>query len=187
MHKKALLVIDMQNDFLDPDGPFSDRDREGMPAELIPHVIRCIETARNQGWPVIHIYQEHRKGLVDFGRELDCSRVHCVEGSRGARIIPQIEVQESDYRVIKRRFSGFFATDLELLLKGLGTEELISCGIAGDGCVRATAVDAHQLGFRFRIVEEAVAGLTRESCRAALSYLATLQKDVLVGMEELGS
>ena len=181
--KSALLVIDMQNDFLDPRGPFGDRDPEGLPPELTDMVCRVIRRARDRNMPVIHVYQEHRRQLVDFGRELDRSRVHCVEGTRGARIVDEIEVRPEDFLVVKRRFSGFLHTDLELLLKGLGTDTLYFCGIAADGCVRATAADAHQLNYRIRLIPEAVAGLTRESARAALEYLATLQPDVLVPLE----
>ena len=180
----ALLIIDMQNDFVDSRGPFGDRDKEGLPDELVPNVQSCIEKARGKGMAVIHVYQEHRKQLVDFGRELDKSKVHCIEGSWGAEIIPQIEVKEEDFKVIKRRFSGFFATDLDLLLKGLQVDTVYLCGIAGDGCVRATAVDAHQLNYKFHLIEDAVAGLTRDSCRWALSYLDSLQQDVLIPLAE---
>lgn len=183
-YKEALLVIDMQNDFLDPSGPFGDRDKKGMPETLIPHVLRCIDKARAKNMPVIHVYQEHRKSLVDYGRELDCSKIHCVEGTWGAEIIPQIEVKEEDYRVIKRRFSGFLATDLEFLLKGLGVETLYFCGIAGDGCVRATAVDAHQLNYKIHLIEDAIAGLTRDSCYWAMRYVASLQEDVLLSLDD---
>lgn len=182
--KSALLVIDMQNDFLDPKGPFRDRDENGMPDMLIPNVLACISKARGKNMPIIHIYQEHRVGLVDFGRELDCSLPHCIEGTWGAEIISQIKVGSTDYRVIKRRFSGFFATDLDLLLKGLAVKTLYMCGIAGDGCVRATAVDAHQLNYKIHLIQDAVAGLTRDSCKWALDYLQTLQQDVLLTLDE---
>ena len=181
--KEALLVIDMQNDFIDPKGPFGERDKDGLPDELVPNVVRSISRARERGMHIIHIYQEHRRQLVDFGRELDRSKIHCIEGSWGAKIIPQIEVEEDDFCVIKRRFSGFLATDLELLLKGLGVETLYFCGIAGDGCVRATAADAHQLNYRIHLIEDAVAGLTRTSCHHALLYLDTLQNDVLITLD----
>jgi nicotinamidase-related amidase len=184
LKKSALLVIDMQNDFLDPKGPFGDRDKEGMPKSLLPNVLTCIAKAREKDMPIIQVYQEHRAGLVDFGRELDCSKVHCIEGTWGAEIIPQIKVQETDFRVIKRRFSGFFATDLDLLLKGITVDTLYICGIAGDGCVRATAVDAHQLNYKIHLIEDAVAGLTRDSCKWALKYLDSLQQDVLISLDE---
>ncbi len=182
--RSALLVIDMQNDFIDPKGPFASRDAEGMPTTLVANVLSCIAKAREKNMPVIHIYQEHRSGLVDFGRELDCSLPHCIEGTWGAEIIPQIKVEPTDFKVVKRRFSGFFATDLDLLLKGLSVETLYLCGIAGDGCVRATAVDAHQLNYKFHLIEDAVAGLTRDSCMWALNYLETLQEDVLLALDE---
>ena len=145
---------------------------------------KAIDHSRKCDIPVIFIQEVHRPDHVDFGRELDKSKVHCIEGSWGAEIIPQIQVTEEDFKVIKRRFSGFFATDLDLLLKGLQVDTVYLCGIAGDGCVRATAVDAHQLNYKVLLIEEAVAGLTRDSCHWALRYLDSLQQEMLVPLAE---
>lgn len=183
--KHALLVIDMQNDFFDPGGPFAER-QEALPADLVPNVLATIRWARQHRVPVIHVIQEHRPGRVDYGRELDLSPPHCVENTPGADIIPQIGVDPGDYRVIKRRFSGFLHTDLDLLLRGLEVETVVLCGIAGDGCVRATALDASQLGYRLRLVTDAVAGQRKESCAAALEHLATLQPGVCWTTGDLG-
>ncbi|HHY38668.1 MAG TPA: cysteine hydrolase [Clostridia bacterium] len=172
----ALLVIDMQNDFV---GPAPVMKCEGG-RDIIPRVIEVVRAARQAGVPVIHVIQEHRRQLVDFGRELDVSPVHCVEGTPGARPVEGLEPEGDDFVVIKRRFSGFLHTDLDLLLKGLGVERLIITGVATDGCVRATAVDAHQLGYRVSVVGDCVAGATMERHAGALLSLATLQPEGVI-------
>ena len=178
---KALLVIDMQNDFFSENAPLKCEGGQ----EIIGNVVKAIARARQKGIPVIHVIQIHRKDMSDFGLELECSKPHCIEGTEGAKIIPEIQVEEKDYLIIKKRFSGFLATDLELLLRSLGVNEIIITGVATDGCVRATAVDAHQLGFHFKIVEGCTAGAFYDSHEAALKYLCRLQKNVLIGIDEI--
>jgi nicotinamidase-related amidase len=175
-HHTALLVIDMQNDFV---GPLAVMKCEGG-RDIIPAVKDLICTARSAGVPVIHVIQEHRRQLVDFGRELDVSPVHCVEGTEGARPVKELEPENNDYMVIKRRFSGFMYTDLEMLLRGLGVERVIITGVATDGCVRATAVDAHQMGYYVSVVKDCVAGATSDRHLGALMTLSSLQPEGVI-------
>ncbi|MBI3360437.1 MAG: cysteine hydrolase, partial [Chloroflexi bacterium] len=108
----ALLIVDMQNDFVNSATRlYSPRARE-----IIPAINELARAARAQRAPVIWIVQEHRRQLVDFGREADISPVHCVEGTPGAALIDGLNRADDDFTVIKRRFSGFYATDLDLLL-----------------------------------------------------------------------
>lgn len=181
MPERCLLVIDMQNDFVGPQPVM--RGEGGR--DIIPGVAALVDKARAAGVPVIWVVQEHRRQLVDFGRELDVSPVHCLEGTPGAALAEPLQRLPEDFTVIKRRFSGFLGTDLQLLLEGLGARELIISGTATCGCVRATAVDAHQLGYRIRIVADCVAGATVRRHEAALEYLGSLQPGCLVKSDTL--
>jgi nicotinamidase-related amidase len=178
---EALLVIDMQNDFLSEDAPLKCEGGQ----EIIPNVVKAIEKARAQKIPVIHVIQEHRRDMSDFGRELECSKPHCIEGTYGAKIVSEIQMAETDYLIVKKRFSSFFATELDLLLRSLGVSRIFLTGVATDGCIRATAVDAHQLGYYFKIIKGCIAGAFYDSHEAALKYMCRLQKDVLVDLEEI--
>lgn len=178
----ALLIIDMQNDFASPGGALPSEGAR----EIVPVVLEAARRAREAGIAVIHVIQEHRADGTDFGRELDRSKPHCIEGTWGARIIDEIPVEPGDTVLVKKRFSGFFATELDLLLRDRGIDRLILTGTATDGCVRATAVDAHQLGYYFNVVRGAVAGAFAGSHQAALDYLVRLQKDVLMDVEDIG-
>ncbi len=77
----ALLIIDMQNDFTTPGTRLCATNAQG----LIPGINELTNTARASKVPVIWVIQEHRKQLVDFGREGDISPVHCIEGTVGAK------------------------------------------------------------------------------------------------------
>ncbi|HEY3315342.1 MAG TPA: isochorismatase family cysteine hydrolase [Bacillota bacterium] len=180
MPERCLLVIDMQNDFV---GPSAVMRCEGG-REIIPGVAALVDGTRAAGVPVIWVVQEHRRQLVDFGRELDGSPVHCVEGTPGVELAEPLRRRPDDFIVVKRRFSSFLGTDLDLLLHGLGVRELWVSGCATDGCVRSTVADGHQLGYRVRLVRDCVAGATVRRHEAALEYLGSLQPGMLATAEQ---
>ena len=176
MPDRCLLVIDMQNDFVGRNPPM--RCEGGR--EIIPAVAELVEETRLTRAPVIWVVQEHRHQLVDFGRERDVSPVHCVEGTPGAALAEPLRREPDDFLVVKRRFSAFLGTDLDLLLRGLGVKELFLSGCATDGCVRYTAVDGHQLGYYVRVIKDCVAGATVKRHEAALDHLSSLQPGLLM-------
>ncbi len=115
-------------------------------------------------------FQEaHRRDLVDFGRELDgAESVHLLEGDPGTEVSAALGMKEDDYFIRKRRYSCFFGTEFEILLKGLRADTLILIGGHTDVCVHYTFVDGHQHDYFCRVVEDAVAGPastpTKEPC-----------------------
>jgi nicotinamidase-related amidase len=174
--KKAILVIDMQRDFIDQGAPIECPGGR----EIIPSLRRLLNLARQKGLPVIYTQEAHRAQSIDFGRELDGEEpVHCVEGTPGVEIVPDLAPQPGDFLIIKRRYSAFFATDLDLLLRGLGVDTLVLTGAATDVCVRATAQDAQQLNYWVIVPEECVAGTSVEQHRAALRNIAYILGKVL--------
>ena len=92
-------------------------------------------------------------------------------------------ILETDYTIKKRRYSSFFGTDLEILLKGLKAETLILCGGLTDVCVHYTFADAHQMDYYVRVVEDCVAGSSREAHEASLKAMEYLQTGALRALE----
>ncbi|MDF7826386.1 cysteine hydrolase [Pontiellaceae bacterium B12227] len=181
----ALLVIDIQGDL------FIDHSEEAIPCmegfdERVAGSARLIEAVREAGVPVIFIQEVHRPNGVDFGRELDgAEEVHCLEND------PQSEVNTAvlgfkpgeDYLIKKRRYSAFFGTDLEILLKGLKIDTLILCGCLTDVCVHYTFVDGHQHDYYCRVVEDCVAGSSLAAHEASLNAMEYLQADARCTLE----
>src|ERR1700735_434318 len=131
--RTAVLVVDMQHDFVDDDAPVACRDARN----IVPNLQALTGLARAAGIPVIYTKESHRRQKIDFGLELEYGETeHCVEGTRGIEIIDELRPHDSDYVLVKRRYSGFFATDLDLLLKGLGVDQRVLAGAATDGCGR---------------------------------------------------
>lgn len=169
--KIAVLVIDMQNDFLADDAPI--KCAGGM--AIVPSIQKLLTVARKKGVPVIYTQEAHRVEKVDFGLELQGDEPeHCLEGSKGVQIIPELALQKGDFLIIKRRYSAFFATDLDILLRGLGIQLLVLTGVATDVCVKATAQDAQQFNYRVVVPRECVAGTNEARHEAALENIRYL-------------
>jgi nicotinamidase-related amidase len=175
--RPALLVIDIQR------GSFLEGSNGGiqhMPGygDRLRKARQVIDTARGSGIPVIFIQEVHRPDMVDFGRELDGDEdIHCIEGRPNTEIAADvIDFRPDDYHVPKRRYSAFFGTDLEILLKGLEVDTLLLIGGLTDVCVHYTFVDGHQHNYFCRVIEDVVAGsgeAAHEASLRAMEYLQT--------------
>ncbi len=144
----AVLVVDMLNDFLDADGAMP---LEGGDALYEPQR-RLIDTARAAGSRVIWVCDEHPENDSEF----DKRSVHCLAGSWGAQIVPQLDPRPDEYRVPKRRYSGFFETDLDLRLREFGIRHLVMMGVVTNICVRSTVHDAFFRGYDVIVPTECV-------------------------------
>ena len=130
---------------------------------------------------MIHVQEAHRADHVDFGRELDGAEgLHCLEDSPGTDFAWLTYPLPGEYRVVKRRYSAFFGTDLEILLRGLHVDTLVLVGGLTDVCIHYTAADAHQWDYHIRVVTDAVAGSDPEAHAASLRAIRYLQRDALV-------
>jgi biuret amidohydrolase len=180
----ALLVVDMQHDFLDKDAGCYAPGSE----EIVPRVWQLVDAAREAGLPVIFTQEAHRPGGVDAGREADPGAgagypgggpdspvpAHCVEGTRGIAIVEELAPIPGDLLISKRRYSCFLGTDLDLLLRNLGVETLLVTGVDSNVCVLWTVGEAFQRDYHVRVVEDCVAGSNPEEHEAALLIMRTL-------------
>ena len=149
--------------------------------ERNPRAVALVQAFRDKGVPVVFIQEVHKPSLVDIGRELDGNEgVHCVEGEPRTALHPGLDPRPSEYLIRKRRYSAFFGTELDLVLKGYKAETVILIGGMTDVCVHYTAVDAHQLDYHFRTVSDLVIGSGQELHDAALRAMKYLQRDSLV-------
>ncbi|MEM7194274.1 MAG: cysteine hydrolase [Pseudomonadota bacterium] len=174
--RPALIVIDIQAE------TFHDRTDEAIPtmpdyAARMLQARRLVDAARETDVPVVFIQEVHRPDGIDFGRELDGDEeVHCIETEPGTDIaVAEMDFRPNDYLIKKRRYSAFFGTDFEILLKGLRAETLILCGGLTDVCVHYTFVDGHESDYFCRVVEDCVAGSSEYAHEASLRAMEYLQ------------
>ena len=185
--RAALIVIDIQKStFIDSS---TDRSIPNMPGyrERMLRARGAVDAAHECGIPVIFIQEVHRPDLVDFGRELDGDEdVHCLDGDPRTEIaFEEMGFRQGDYVVPKRRYSAFFGTDLEILLRGVRAETLLLCGGLTDVCVHYTFVDAHQSDYFCRVIEDCVGGSSAEAHDAALRAMEYLQTGAVRPLEEV--
>ncbi len=155
-------------------------------AGRVDKCVAMLTAAREAGIPVIFLQERHSRTLADFGRELDGQEdVHCVEDDPDTELVPAMTPLPDEYHVIKRRYSAFFGTDLEILLKGLGAKTLILCGALTDVCVHYTFVDAHQHDYHVRVAADAVGGSSQAAHDASLNAMEYLQTGALRSTDEI--
>ena len=175
----VLVVIDIQKSaFLE--------EKSGIPVmpgyrEKMQNARALVDAAHETNTPVIFFQEIHRRDLIDYGRELDGSEdIHCLEGEPGTPVaIEEMDMHEDDYFIHKRRYSCFFGTELEILLKGLKAQTLILVGGMTDVCVHYTFVDAHQHDYYVRVAHDCVGGTSVEAHQAALNAMEYLQTGAL--------
>jgi nicotinamidase-related amidase len=167
--RTAVLVIDMQRDFLDPGAPITTPG--GL--DLIPRINRLTARARALRIPVIFTQEMHRADTSDFGIELEFEPPHCLEGTPGMDLAKELDVDAGDYRILnKRRYDAFLGTDLETLLRTRHIENLLVAGVCTDICVASTVQHARNLDFRCYVLRDCVAGTSAERHEAALLCLS---------------
>jgi nicotinamidase-related amidase len=187
--KPALVVIDIQaSTFIDDSIERSIPNMEGYRERMLECRV-LIDQARASDIPVIFVQEVHHPSKVDFGRELDGDEdVHCLEDDPRTEIaVKEMDFRPNDFLIRKRRYSAFFGTDLEILLKGLGVSTLIMCGGLTDVCVHYTFVDGHQHDYFCRVVEDCAAGSSTEAHNASLKAMEYLQTGAIRSKSEIMS
>ncbi|MGI5887908.1 MAG: cysteine hydrolase family protein [Oscillospiraceae bacterium] len=144
----AVLVIDMQHDFLDPDSGVSVE----MGRKFLPKMAEFLDKCRAKGVKLIYSQDVIRPDQSNMGKSGEfCEPIKqgkmCVEGSAGAEIDSRIAPKDGDILIKKQKYSFFFGTDLLNTLQTLGIKTTIITGVCTDCCVFQTARDAGQYNF----------------------------------------
>jgi nicotinamidase-related amidase len=150
--RTAFIVVDMVRDFTDPEGlVYYPQNRD-----VLPRIARALEFCRKEKMLIVFMQHCYRKDKYD--RNLVTMRPNCVEGSGGEEIDSALSVDcVKDYVIKKRRYSAFFGTDLDLVLREHGIKNVIVVGTKTNCCIRATVTDAYNLDYRVTVLSDCVA------------------------------
>ncbi len=173
MGRPALLVIDMQNDFVREGAPLQVKDAE----KIIGPLKKVLALFRKRRLPIFHILRVHRKDGSDveiFRRDIFRKTPFAVEGSRGAQVITELEPAAGEYVIHKTRMSAFMQTELDLMLRTLSVDTVFIAGIQTPNCIRTTVFDAFALNYRTFLIEDAVAAQNEEIHRANCRDMAAI-------------
>ena len=174
--KTAILVVDMLNDFVT--GAL--KCERGI--AIVPKTAKLLDEARKNGVKVIFCNDAHLKGI---DHEFKIWGEHAIAGTKGAEVIPELNLSDKDYVVPKRRYSGFFHTDLDLLLRELKIDTVIMTGLHTNMCVRHTAADAFSLGYDIVVAADATDSFTIEDYESGINYLKTVYGATVYSVDEL--
>lgn len=193
LSRSALVVVDMQNDFCHPDGWFASSGTDiAYAIEVIPAIAQLMASARHHAIPVIHLHWgvcadtlDMSEGQLMFGKRfgaragygesIDTGHRVLVRGEWGAAAVEALSPNADDIVVYKSRFSGFWHTELDAVLRRLDVTTLLFAGINTERCVMATLQDASFLGYDVVLMEEAVATPSSDASRlAALTLIRQL-------------
>lgn len=163
--RTALVVVDVQNDFADPQGSLYVRGGE----EVVPFINAEIEAALAAGALVVYTQDWHPPSTPHFQKDGGIWPVHCVQGTWGAELHPDLRVEGpvvrkgadgrdgySGFSVRDPRSGETAPTELERILRERGTQRLVVCGLATDYCVLETVLDARRLGFPTTVLREGI-------------------------------
>ncbi len=156
--RTALLVIDVQREYFDPEGPAF------VPAgqDIVPSVQRLIGEFRERGLPVVFVQHLHRADGSDVGRMGDFGSPDdppsFVEGTPRVALLDELGVRPDDIVVRKRRYNSFHGTDLDSVLHTLGVRSVVVTGLMTSFCCETTARDAHGRDYEVLFVADANAG-----------------------------
>lgn len=161
-HQKALLIIDMINNF--------DFDMGHVLAEKTEHMTNKIlslkQHAFKKNWPIIYINDHYGLWKADIQ-----AVIQTCKNERSAPILEQMAPSNDDYFLIKPKHSAFYGTGLETLLNELGIQDLILTGIAGNICVLFTANDAYMREYNMIVPKDCIASNDERDNEYALTMM----------------
>jgi len=165
MAVSALLIIDMLVDFISPSGALYVGEKG---RKIIPSINFYLEKARRERMPIIYLCDRHRPDDPEFVMFTP----HCVEGTPGSEVIPELRPRREDLVIPKRRYSGFYGTDLDLSLRESEVKELILTGVCTNICILYTAADARMRNYQVVVPHDCVTSFNEEAHQFALRELS---------------
>ncbi len=161
----AILVVDIINDFIT--GKYGSERAQA----IVPRVKSVLDAAREAGAPVVYITDAHLPGV---DREFQIWGSHAVEGTEGAEVVDEVRPQEGDRHLYKRRYSAFYATGLDALLRELGVGAVALTGVVTSICIQHTAADAYFRNYRVIVPRDCVEAVDDEAQEHSLNYMGEM-------------
>ena len=173
MQRPALLIIDMQNDFVLEGKPL----RVAQARIVAPKIREVLDRFRERSLPVFHILRVHRKDGSDveiIRQERFRNQPFAVEGTHGAAVIDGLAPLPGEYVIPKIRMSAFIGTELDLMLRTLGVTDLVVTGIQTPNCIRTTVFDAIAYNYPVTLIKDAVGAQSDEIHEANVRDMANI-------------
>jgi nicotinamidase-related amidase len=165
--KSALIIIDMQNFFLDPSLAFTCGG-----VAIIPNLKQLVESYRRAVLPIIFTRHVHHPDGIDAGIMGWWWEGMCLEGSPHSEVYPELSPLPNEKVIFKHRYSAFYNTDLETILRCLKIQDLVITGVMTNLCCESTARDAYFRDYRIFFLADGTGAVCEEMHQASLLNLA---------------
>jgi nicotinamidase-related amidase len=163
----ATVIIDLQVDFF-VSHPRLIRSRPS----LVSHVNALVHDARQSRSPIFWIKQVFAPDLEDAPIDVrQGGHRITVEGTAGVDLLPELVVAPSDFVIIKKRYSGFFGTELDSILRNNNLQQIVIAGINTHACVRMTAIDAYQRDYEVFLASDCIDSYDEQHHVVSMRYL----------------
>jgi len=184
--KYALIIVDMQNDFVLPGAPACVAGAQA----TVPCILRLLGFFREKRLPIFHVVREYRAD----GSDVEINRLdgflhrksYLVPGTKGCEIVDALKPLEGEYRVVKNRYSCFMKTEMDFMLRRIGATHLVVCGTQYPACIRSTIFDAVCYGYNVTNIVDATSAQTPEIAKANIFDIRNIGVDCIELEEFLG-
>jgi nicotinamidase/pyrazinamidase len=167
MSTQVLIIVDMLNDFIDPEGALYCGETA---LQIVPFVQERLDRQRQAGQPVVFLQDAHDPDDAEFAR----FPPHCIAGTWGSEVISLLKPLEGEKVIPKKRYSGFYRTDLDGHLRALGAKAAEVVGVCTSICVMDTVGGLANRDFTIEVPKAGVADFDAEMHRFALKRMAQL-------------
>lgn len=165
--KAAFIVVDMVNDFFERSTALSMQR-----ARLVTCTNLLVRAFRYNNAPVFWVRQEFASDLHDAFLDMRANDLSItIVGTAGCELLPELEYSSTDSVIVKKRYSAFFGTNLDVELLKIRPDVLVIAGVNTHACVRMTAIDAYQRDYDVIVAAECVASSDPEHHDVTLRYL----------------
>jgi nicotinamidase-related amidase len=192
IERAALIIVDMQNDFVHADGAFAHRAKENPEAEIdmeflgstVAPIKRLAGAFREAGRPVVYIAHVVKADRSDaaypYWRHLPPkgNRTFITEGTWGAEVIDELAPEEGEHLVVKKGFGGFGQTRLDTILRNLDINTCVVTGVTTCVCVSTTIRGGVEHNYRMILASDATAEVNKDAHAAELKTMARVFADV---------
>lgn len=180
--KTALLIIDMQNDFVLEGKPL----RVAGARAVVPKIQAVLAEFRRRSLPVFHVLRVHRPDGSDveiIRQERFRQQPFAVAGTHGAAVIDELAPRPGEHVLEKTRMSAFIGTELDLMLRTLGVTQVCVTGIQTPNCIRTTVFDAIAYNYPVIAVDDAIGAASEEIHRANVRDMENIGVRVITADE----
>jgi len=161
--KLAFITTDLQHDLIQ-----KSPERIQRVYDMLPTVVHFLQQLRERGIPIIHQQLVYRE--TDHVEYFN-GRIPCLEGTPGVEFVPEIEAHK-DIVIKKRKDSGFYETNLDETLRGLGCDTIMLGGMQAQICIQTTGADGYFRGYNVIAVEDCITSTREEDKQRALDWIA---------------